>query len=151
MKVTLGVRSFVWKCAHFHWNARILGKMCTFSANLDKMHAFSGKCAHFMQISWKCMHFMQIRWKCTHFHQNQDFNHLRFRRLINIGLSYIYERPIIPMTQFFSVMAHYRLLEDEFTRMSIGVSYRTERYVAEIISLWELLVVRIAKSLCYLY
>ena len=69
--------------------------MHAFSCIFRKMHAFMQirwKCAHFMQIRWKCMHF---HWKCAHFQQNQDLNNLRFRRPINIGLSYIYiyERP----------------------------------------------------------
>ena len=91
-----------WKCAHF----LAFSRKCTHFMQIrwKCMHflAFSWKCAHFMQIRWKCAHFMQIRWKCAHFHwkcahfqQNQDLNNLRFRWLTNIGLSYIYERPIM--------------------------------------------------------
>ena len=53
---------------------------------------FRRKCAHFHLICIKCVHFHLICIKCTHF---QNLNILRSRRLINIGLSYIYERPKI--------------------------------------------------------
>ena len=76
MKVTLLGKVFRRKCAHFPENS--IGKMRAFSSNLHKMHAFSLE-----------MH--AFYWKCAHF---PNLNFLRFRRPINIGLSYIYERPI---------------------------------------------------------
>ena len=125
MKVTLLGKVFRRKCMHF---PAFSLKMHAFSSNLHKMHTFSlkmcafslWKCVHFHWICikcthfhWKCVHFqlicikcthfqenvhfMQIRWKCVHF---PNLNILRFRRLINLGPSYIYERPITAQEPF---------------------------------------------------
>ena len=100
MKVTLLGKVFRRKCAHF---PAFSLEMHTFSSNLHKMHAFSLKMYAFsygnvriflmeMRAFSSNLHKMHaFYWKCAHF---PNLNNLRFRRPINIGLSYIYERPI---------------------------------------------------------